>query len=102
MKIPLLALVFVFAATSATAENPAVVAEGQALAERWCTACHTATATGGSDAVPSFRSIAQRPENDENRLRGFLMAPHPPMPDLSLSNAEVSALVAYIRSQAPE
>jgi hypothetical protein len=42
--------------------------------------------------------MARRPEQTAERLAGRLMAPHPPMPDASLTAAEIRDLAAYILS----
>jgi hypothetical protein len=46
--------------------------------------------------VPSFFEIAKRP--DLNGLENFLANPHPPMPDMSLTQVEIGDLLAYIAS----
>lgn len=85
------------AAGPALAQPPA--AEGAALAERWCAACHGDGARRSGDAAPDFARIAQRFAGDPGRLAAFLQAPHGGMPDLSLSRAETEALVAWLLRQ---
>jgi hypothetical protein len=48
--------------------------------------------------VPSFASIAARPNQTSQRLQSFIMTPHRPMPGMSLSLAEVNDVVAYLLS----
>jgi hypothetical protein len=48
------------------------------------------------DQAPPFASIARTPEFDANKLAILLLAPHPNMPKLALSRAEVSNLAEYI------
>ncbi|HEX3993125.1 MAG TPA: cytochrome c [Acetobacteraceae bacterium] len=73
---------------------------GHKLATAWCSNCHTlpdskqAVATG----APSFSSIAGNHSITPLSLRVFLQTPHPPMPDLHLSNPEMDDLVSYIQS----
>ena len=68
---------------------------GKTVAERWCTACHAVGATGrGADVAPNFSSIARA--RDDDYLRTFLTAPHPPMPRFELSRQDIDDLVAYI------
>ena len=76
---------------------------GAALAGRWCASCHVPGTAGaaGTDAGPPFAQMAADPAYTDGRLRGFLANPHPPMPNLSLSRAEIEDLVAYIRSLKP-
>ena len=65
----------------------------------WCANCHVVAAGGsGSDAVPSFLSIAADPKKTDEYLRGFLADPRHPMPNLQLSRQEIDNLVAYIAS----
>ncbi len=71
---------------------------GQTIANRWCASCHVVSPSQakGSDAVPSFASIAKRANFDAAELRAFLLAPHPPMPNLALSRAQIDDVTAYI------
>ena len=76
------------------------VAKGKAIAERWCSSCHLVsrdqTSTAGD--APAFATIASRSASEIDALAGFLADPHPPMPDLSLTRAEIRDLLAYIAS----
>jgi mono/diheme cytochrome c family protein len=78
-------------------------ARGADLARRWCASCHVpgAQARAGTDAGPPFAEIASNPAYTDERLRGWFAAPHPPMPNLNLSRAEIEDLSAYIRSLKP-
>jgi len=74
---------------------------GEALAKRWCNECHLVRgANSATDAAPTFQSIAGDPQKSTDHLRAFLSKPHPPMPPIPLSGAEVEDLIAYIRSGA--
>lgn len=55
----------------------------------------------GTDTAPPFPDIAQRSERDRRWVKGWLVAPHPPMPNLSLSRMEIDDIVAYLDSLAP-
>jgi mono/diheme cytochrome c family protein len=84
--------------------GPAVAADaanGEVLAKRWCASCHVVAAgqTTGSTDVPSFATIGKRPDLDATKLAIFLMAPHPVMPDMTLSRNEAADLAAYIQKQ---
>jgi mono/diheme cytochrome c family protein len=72
---------------------------GKAIAERWCAACHLVSPDQkqANTDVPSFAAIAHKRQSPE-KLRSFLMAPHPKMPDMNLSRQDVTDLVAYIES----
>ena len=77
------------------------VIRGEHLARTWCAGCHVVSANQQHAVtdVPSFRSIARRSEFDRRAVAYFLLAPHPPMPNLSLTRAEADDLAAYIESQ---
>ena len=88
-----------FAALSA----PALAADadqGETLAKRWCASCHVVAhdQTRGADSVPTFASIAKRPDFDAGKIARFLMDPHPKMPDMQLGRGEAADLGAYIAS----
>jgi cytochrome c len=82
------------------AADPAQVARGRALAERWCATCH-ATAPGRASpepGIPSFVQMAADPENTRASLRQFIMLPHFEMPPQTLTSAEIDDVIAYILS----
>lgn len=75
-------------------------ANGARLAERWCSSCHMIGYTPPAQTQvgpPSFPAIAKGGLTAA-QLRTFLTKPHGAMPDLSLTRAEISDLVAYIES----
>jgi mono/diheme cytochrome c family protein len=87
--------------TAALLASPALAAgdpaQGHRLAELWCSSCHLVDPEGhGTDAAPSFPSIAERRRDDQAWLRAWLISPHPPMPNLNLSRAEIDNIVAYL------
>ncbi len=86
-----------FVAAGAAAEGDAE--QGRVLADAWCVSCHQ-VAPGGttSDVAPPFPMVANYPAMTRERLRGWLVAPHPPMPDFNLSRAEIDAIVAYLET----
>ncbi|NLS07913.1 cytochrome c [Rhizobium sp. P32RR-XVIII] len=92
------ALLAVSTGESAAADR----ANGQRIAERWCSECHV-VATGqqqGSDRVPTFAEIGGSKRFDDASLATFLSAPHHSrMPNLSLTRSEIADLVAYIKSR---
>lgn len=91
----------VLAATALGANSAAAadVATGRALAERWCMGCHVAEgASKGSDAAPTFRSVANRKGHSDADIEAWLADPHPPMPDLKLTRDQIDDLTAYVRS----
>lgn len=86
-----------FNASTAIAADPG---HGADLAERWCASCHV-VANGQAQAsadVPSFASVARRPDFSPERLAFFLLEPHPKMPNFPLSRIEAGDIAAYIGS----
>jgi hypothetical protein len=76
---------------TATAEIAVAAGNSEAalhLARRWWTGCHVVGAAGhGTDMAPPlpFETIAREWRGNERRLRAWLVSPHPPMPNFSLS-----------------
>ena len=74
---------------------------GHALALRWCTACHVVDRAGeGADAGPAFPSLLADGERTADEIRGWLVDPHPPMPNLALTRQEIEDVVAYLQNLA--
>ena len=70
--------------------------QGAALARDWCSSCHvvgTGQAGTGTDAAPSFVSVARDPKRGPDFVRGMLAKPHPPMPPLEISRAAIEDIV---------
>ena len=82
--------------------SPAIAgdaAEGKALIEQWCDGCHLSGTTGrASDVGPPFAQIANDQAYSDERLRGWLHDPHPPMPKFELDRRRIDNIIAYIRS----
>lgn len=93
----------VLAAAASFVQPPAQAADadhGADLAKRWCASCHI-VANGQNRAsadVPSFASVARRPDFSADRLAFFLLEPHPKMPNFPLSRSEATDIAAYIAS----
>lgn len=95
-------LLFVLLAVAGTGEASAADArKGETLAKRWCATCHIVSIDQqrGTTQAPPFSTIASSPDFNEARLAFFLLAPHPRMPDMSLSRSEAVDLAAYIATQ---
>jgi len=81
--------------------NSAVAADaanGERLAERWCSACHVVTSSqrqANADAPP-FEEIAKRTTFSEPGLTTFLLDPHAKMPNMNLTRTEAGDIAAYI------
>lgn len=87
-------------------------ADGKALAQQYCTACHRVTQeqaqppdvvvdTGSGPETfqaPSFARIAARPDRTEAQLRERILNPHYPMRAQQFIPEELDAIVAYILS----
>lgn len=74
---------------------------GLQVARKLCTTCHLIgePATGPLPAdVPSFISIANRPNQSMERITNWLVEPHLPMPDPHLTRVEIRDLAGYILS----
>jgi mono/diheme cytochrome c family protein len=68
---------------------------GRSIAETWCASCHAIGADAkASDVAPPFSAVARRVPQDQ--LRGWLAAPHPPMPNPGLSTQAIEDVIAYI------
>ena len=94
----LIVVASLFAGNAARAQD---VEAGKHIAQTWCSGCHRITAEGpktGSDAVPSFSSIAQEESTTAISLAAFLSTPHPRMPNYVLSRTEMRDVSAYILS----
>jgi mono/diheme cytochrome c family protein len=93
-------LALLLASFFADPAGAADAAAGQRLAQQWCANCHLIDGVGRNATVPqgppAFRTVAQ--QMTAAQMRVFLSHPHPPMPDLALTRAEIDNLTAYILS----
>jgi mono/diheme cytochrome c family protein len=98
---PIQALLLVAAAGFGGAAAQAADANrGADLANRWCAACHLVQGDQkqASADVPSFATIAAKPDFTPEKIAFFLLDPHPKMPNFPLSRNEAADLAAYIGS----
>ena len=91
------------AAVSGLNASPVFAADpdhGADLARRWCASCHVVASgqTQASADVPSFASVARKPDFSAERLAFFLLDPHPKMPNFPLSRIEAADIAADIGS----
>jgi cytochrome c len=110
LHIPLGSLAFCLIASLATAtwaDSPAKDApapspdKGHALAQRFCNGCHLIDDNASVTVpvgVPTFRAIANQPGQTGQRIMNVLIKPHPPMPDIHLSNSEILDIVSYLET----
>jgi mono/diheme cytochrome c family protein len=74
---------------------------GHELAARLCVNCHVIGAETSGPAradVPTFPMIGNRPGITAEHLAGRIIIPHPAMPGVPLTTAEIRDIVAYIMS----
>ncbi|NNG03250.1 MAG: cytochrome c [Inquilinus sp.] len=72
---------------------------GRAIAARWCVECHLIGPDGPGSAIGRpFTTIANDTGLTDDRLRGWLAEPHPPMPNLDLTRQEIENVIAYLES----
>ena len=105
MKLPVTVVFVALIAVPAAAQSSAeTVAAGRSLAMRSCSACHVVSERPQQpavDGVPPFAQIARNPATTPDGLRTFIQAPHPPMPNFSLSRKQLDEVTAYIMSLRP-
>jgi mono/diheme cytochrome c family protein len=91
----------VVAASLGSMARAADADHGELVAKRWCAACHIVAAEQkqGADNVPSFASVARRPDFSAAKLAFFLLDPHPKMPNMALTRREAEDIAAYIARQ---
>ncbi|MFG1343601.1 cytochrome c [Xanthobacter autotrophicus DSM 431] len=78
--------------------SAADAAAGHALAESWCSSCHLVAPDSThttSDAPPFPTLAAGRRKITASWLAFRLLAPHPAMPQVSLTRAQAADLAAY-------
>ncbi|BEQ14158.1 c-type cytochrome [Desulfoferula mesophila] len=93
------------AAAAQPAPSPRLVAQGQALFQKYCATCH-APRDGKRDEAPSLAGLYQRkltpamkhPVNDAN-IGGHIKQGGPVMPPFPwLGKEEIAALLAYLKT----
>ena len=71
------------------------------IAVKLCSNCHAVEPAGTTIPradVPSFSAIANGPTGTPERLASAIIIPHPAMPDVALTRAEIQAVIGYIIS----
>jgi cytochrome c len=91
-----LATVIGFASAAEAAGNADA---GRQLVTRSCSSCHaTESAATATDNAPPFSVVAKTNRENPAWIRGWLMSPHPPMPNISLSRQQIDDIIAYLSS----
>jgi mono/diheme cytochrome c family protein len=84
------------------AAGAANVAEGEKLARKVCVTCHIVAPGVGpaqvTAGIPSFMSIADKPDQTATQIQAKILNPHPPMPQVQLTIPELDNLATYIMS----
>lgn len=80
---------------AASLPDDSKIAAGKNLSEKLCSSCHAVTSQG-TDAAPSFSSIAAKDGADQ--VHAVLLKPHGKMPPVDLTNEQIDAIAAYIGS----
>lgn len=92
-------------APPASERSPAVTTpatyRGSGLARQVCAQCHD-IATGSAPVrqvnAPAFSTVANRPDMTVEKLRAWMAASHPTMPNYLLNATEVDDVATYIMS----
>jgi len=74
---------------------------GHELSARLCANCHAVARNAPGPVlgdVPGFPAIANRQNSTPEQIAGRIIIPHPAMPGVSLTAAEIKDIVAYIVS----
>ncbi len=92
-------LVLIAFGSLAPARAAGDAAEGERIAQRWCSSCHVVGREArATDRAPAFVALAADPAKTEGYLKAWITNPHPPMPNFNLTRQRIDDLVAYIRS----
>jgi len=84
-------------AAASPAQAAGDAARGEAIALRWCSSCHAMDRPrSASDAAPALATVAREAGGSPERLRVWLAAPHPPMPNPGLSRRDIDDVTAYL------
>lgn len=106
MKSPInfcfaIAVLVLTSQTAAGQAGPPDIQNGREFATKLCSNCHALPSDpvhAGRPDVPSFTAIARMPNITPERLTGAIVLPHPEMPGVPLTRAEIRDLTAYILS----
>ena len=84
------------ASAAAPAPNPEA---GHQLVVKSCSSCHALNGSKSAvDGAPPLSFLAKDNKVRPAWVRGWLMDPHPPMPSIGLSRAQINNIIAYLNS----
>jgi len=103
LSVCLSVVVMLLAAVPASAQSleKLDIANGERLAQKLCVNCHQVApdATGPVLAdVPGFPTVANRPGMTAEKIEAYVLSPHPAMPTIQFTRAELADISAYIMS----
>jgi mono/diheme cytochrome c family protein len=72
---------------------------GRELMTRSCITCHAANeTTRTADSAPPLSYIVRDNRERPEWIKGWLMDPHNPMPNITLSRQQIADIIAYLNS----
>jgi mono/diheme cytochrome c family protein len=72
---------------------------GRELVLRSCSSCHALSGTKrATDSAPPLSFLAKDNKVRPAWIRGWLMDPHPPMPNIMLNRAQIDNIIAYLNT----
>lgn len=88
---------------TSTFAQGADLAAGLKSARSLCVNCHVVEpgAPGKAELtadIPSFKAIAEKSAQTEDKLKAFMLNSYPPMPQVQLTTYELDNLASYIMS----
>src|SRR6202521_3715156 len=98
-QLAVLGMLFLITPPAYAATSAGDAKAGRDLVLRSCTSCHAVTDTSqASDGAPPLSYIARDNKERPAWIHGWLMDPHPPMPEIMLSRKQINDIIAYLDS----
>ncbi len=101
LSLVAITLISIFGASPVQAQGSGDPIEGQRIAAQACSGCHQIDLRARdsiNDAIPSFQMIAAMPSTTLLTINVFLRTSHEVMPNVQLTETEMSNIGAYILS----
>src|SRR5215510_1181306 len=97
MRIAALVSLTIGIACATVAQAAGNAEAGRQMVTRSCSSCHATDASAtATDGAPPFSAVAKTNKERPAWIRGWLMSPHPPMPNISLSRQHIDDVIAYL------